>query len=466
MSLTKASYSMITGAVANVLDYGATGNGTTDDTAAIQAAIDSGKDVYLPTGAYLVNPDTGLVVKNGTTLFGEGKANSIIVAKANTGGTVAELAAYAKGSVIKRAFNPSSANSYVSYVNLHDFAVVLNQPTASVTTTAIQIGIDLRNITRSSVRRVWVGNIAPTDQTVYVKADPTGGYQSQGYGIVCGNVSSGSASYAGGEVNSISECNVVGAYKNIVIDDADLSPLSSVHSTSVERCDIQSGHMLLIQEQRYTAGTYFYGNTVQNIVKQPGNANQSFVLRLDGYNGFSREAYIEAAQNVDYLLYLGTNSKNNRVYMTYYSSKTGNGFITDNGDNNLVEYFASTATPPEIDSFGSPIYLVDGVYKQPYRTLWIKFHWTGSAIAIDGSSGNVSVVRNNAGDYTITYDKSFPSDDYAIAVTLDTNASGHGGLTSIGTHSASNMRLYTYAQNAGTTTQLDPRFVWVQVSVN
>jgi hypothetical protein len=39
MSLTKVSYSMITGAPANVLDFGAVGNGTTDDTAAIQAAI-------------------------------------------------------------------------------------------------------------------------------------------------------------------------------------------------------------------------------------------------------------------------------------------------------------------------------------------------------------------------------------------------------------------------------------------
>ena len=41
MSLTKVSYSMISGAVVNVLDFGAVGNGTTDDTTAIQAAINS-----------------------------------------------------------------------------------------------------------------------------------------------------------------------------------------------------------------------------------------------------------------------------------------------------------------------------------------------------------------------------------------------------------------------------------------
>tara|TARA_R110000803_G_scaffold54770_1_gene111563 strand:- start:209 stop:1639 length:1431 start_codon:yes stop_codon:yes gene_type:complete len=60
MSLTKATNSMIQGASVNVLDFGAVGDGAADDTAAIQAAIDSvcnagGGEVHLPRGTYLIS---------------------------------------------------------------------------------------------------------------------------------------------------------------------------------------------------------------------------------------------------------------------------------------------------------------------------------------------------------------------------------------------------------------------------
>jgi polygalacturonase len=56
MALTKAHNRMVAGSRINVLDFGAVGDGTTDDTAAIQAAIDAAyvstnfdnKSVFLP----------------------------------------------------------------------------------------------------------------------------------------------------------------------------------------------------------------------------------------------------------------------------------------------------------------------------------------------------------------------------------------------------------------------------------
>lgn len=82
MSLTKVSYSMIQGAVANVLDYGAVGDGTTNDTAAIQAAIDAinakstNGAVYLPSGTYKTT--AALVVPYGVSIFGDGATASTL----------------------------------------------------------------------------------------------------------------------------------------------------------------------------------------------------------------------------------------------------------------------------------------------------------------------------------------------------------------------------------------------------
>jgi len=55
MALTKATNNMISGALVNVLDFGATGDGATDDTAAIHNAISSlpsGGTVFFPIGIY------------------------------------------------------------------------------------------------------------------------------------------------------------------------------------------------------------------------------------------------------------------------------------------------------------------------------------------------------------------------------------------------------------------------------
>ena len=54
MALTKATNRMIEGASANIRDYGAVGDGVTDDTVAIQAAVDSGDAVFIPRGNFLI----------------------------------------------------------------------------------------------------------------------------------------------------------------------------------------------------------------------------------------------------------------------------------------------------------------------------------------------------------------------------------------------------------------------------
>lgn len=72
----------------NVKRYGAVGDGVTDDTAAIQAAIDDGAGVvFFPVGVYKIS-DTLNVTSAGTSLIGSGYINAFDGELVDTNGTV------------------------------------------------------------------------------------------------------------------------------------------------------------------------------------------------------------------------------------------------------------------------------------------------------------------------------------------------------------------------------------------
>ena len=78
MALTKAHNRMIEGAAVNVKDFGAKGDGTTDDTTAIQAAIDSitTGNVYVPSGTYKITDSISIGDNKG--IIGNSLNSSII----------------------------------------------------------------------------------------------------------------------------------------------------------------------------------------------------------------------------------------------------------------------------------------------------------------------------------------------------------------------------------------------------
>lgn len=63
--------------VRNVRNFGAVGNGTTNDTTAFTNAITGAKAVYVPAGTYLV--DGGFSLPNGFLLYGDGPSLSILL---------------------------------------------------------------------------------------------------------------------------------------------------------------------------------------------------------------------------------------------------------------------------------------------------------------------------------------------------------------------------------------------------
>jgi hypothetical protein len=73
MSLTKVSYSMITGAPANILDYGAVGDGVTNCSNAILAALQSGiQAVYVPLGTFAMTSNISATIATDVTFYGHG----------------------------------------------------------------------------------------------------------------------------------------------------------------------------------------------------------------------------------------------------------------------------------------------------------------------------------------------------------------------------------------------------------
>jgi hypothetical protein len=82
MSLTKAHNRMIENAWSNVLDFGAVGDGTTDDTTAIQTAINQGGTVYFPPDKTYVS--SRIQITNDVELIGY---DAKILHKANSAAT-------------------------------------------------------------------------------------------------------------------------------------------------------------------------------------------------------------------------------------------------------------------------------------------------------------------------------------------------------------------------------------------
>lgn len=95
----------------SVKDFGAVGDGVTDDSTFVQAALDAvlangGGTVYLPSGTYLCN--TPLVLQYGVNLIGESRANTIIKKDSTT---TKAVTIYASPLVVYPGALPSNINA-------------------------------------------------------------------------------------------------------------------------------------------------------------------------------------------------------------------------------------------------------------------------------------------------------------------------------------------------------------------
>jgi hypothetical protein len=132
----------------SVSDYGATGNGTTDDTAAINACLAAATDgmiVFFPAGTYLLSKDVNgymvKVTKKHITLLGQGRDKTILKVKNSAGEYVAVVS---DGTV--------SGNTDISGLTVRDLTIDENQSNNTMADVSLATGPIFNGYPRIAIR--------------------------------------------------------------------------------------------------------------------------------------------------------------------------------------------------------------------------------------------------------------------------------------------------------------------------
>lgn len=143
----------------NVKDFGAKGDGATDDTAAINSAIQAaagGGIVFIPQGVFIADPGVGIILANSVTLQGAGH-----------------------GSVLKVKNGSNVLNNFVkaelkSNITIRDLQIDGNRANQSSSDSqAVHYGIYIATSPNCRVQNVWVHHTTGVGVHIYNSAGTT-----------------------------------------------------------------------------------------------------------------------------------------------------------------------------------------------------------------------------------------------------------------------------------------------------
>lgn len=201
---------------ANVKSYGAVGDGTTDDTAAIQAACDAvaaagGGGVFIPAGTYKLTGD--IVVASNLAIIGAGRP-AILMAAANSVTNCIKVSGVSHVLIADLQINGNRANVQqlaTQYTKLNG-VYIENSDDVIVARCYIRDCYVSGVMANGGVTNLIVANnrlVNCYDNQIYIRAKDTTPYTVCNYGTIVGNVCSG-GDFSGIQVLGSSHYTITG----------------------------------------------------------------------------------------------------------------------------------------------------------------------------------------------------------------------------------------------------------------
>jgi len=192
-----------TGEFLSVKTYGATGNGITDDTTAVQNALDASYNVYFPKGAYIVS--NLLIALDNTNLYGDGQGSVLQFKTGSTGAMIdagsyiiqmSHLNLYGGNDVTQKAVGASTANRtaisllamknhMIHHITIHGFANygIYTADTSGVTR------LSHLKVSDSTIYNTWCAIYNITDYSEYTIYSNLDLHDNRiGFKLVSGNI--------------------------------------------------------------------------------------------------------------------------------------------------------------------------------------------------------------------------------------------------------------------------------------
>ncbi len=308
----------------SVKDFGAVGDGVTDDTAAIQAAIDTQRGVYFPRGTYLCT-GTLTLTYNAGRLFGEDQYNTIIQGSPDSNYPILQIGMaggtwgqYGNVSIDNLRIDggrvvgaPSSASKgietlWAAHLRLNNVRITNTRGYGMEMYTGGYSSILNCNITGHGITGLYLHGIDATDSVTSTLVQSCQISSNGTYGIHAKNFFNITL-----DANILEDIGTGGVGAAIKMEGSALRNMSIIHNyleaNNDAAYDIDGGGIgiqgLSIQDN-WLAGTpatstyNFAGSTLVNAIVQGNEGGDTVVSALSGINGL-RSLELLGSTNVD-----------------------------------------------------------------------------------------------------------------------------------------------------------------------